>query len=199
MKLGVFGGSFDPVHLGHLVLAESAREALGLEQVLFIPARISPLKSQQPSAAPRERLEMLRLAVAGHAQFKVSDLELQRQGPSYTVDTLRQLAQDRQGDELVLLIGADSLTDLPAWSEPQEILRLARVAAVNRGRTPPVLPPDLLRLAPGAHERIQLVSMPAIDISATDLRQRVATGRSIRFLTPRAVELFIQQHRLYLA
>lgn len=197
MKLGLFGGTFDPVHLGHLLLAETAREACGLDEVWFVPARIPPHKQTAAITSPKARLEMLELAIAGHPQFRVDDLELRRDGPSFTVDTLRHLHDQRPADDLHVIIGADSLADLPTWKEPLEILRLAVVIAVNRGRSVPDLPAALENFGDAASERIHLVEMPAVDISATDLRDRCRSGKSIRYQVPRPVELYIQQHHLY--
>lgn len=197
MKLGVFGGTFDPVHLGHLLLAERAREACGLDQVWFLPARESPFKPEGTAASEKDRVEMLRLAIAGQPDFRVSELELQRPGPSYTVDTLQEIQRLHPEVELTLLIGADSLADLPRWKEPQEILKLARVAAMNRGQTPPDLSAVVQTLGAAARSRIEVIAMPAVGISATNIRAAVCEGRSIRFQTPRSVEEFIRERKLY--
>ncbi len=197
-RLGVFGGSFDPVHLGHLWLAETCREECSLDEVWFLPCGQAPHKPLGTLTAGRLRAEMLELAVAGDPRFGVCRIELDRSGPSYTVDTLRQLRDEDATRELFFLLGADSLIDLPLWREPHTILELATVVAVNRGRQSP---PDWTtleqRLGPVVRERVKLVTMPAIDISATELRERVRTGRSLRFRVPRAVEAYIRQHGLY--
>lgn len=198
MRLGIFGGTFDPVHYGHLLLAEQCREQLGLDEVWFLPAATSPFKQGQRTTSAEHRVAMLELAVAGHPAFRVSELELRRGGTSYTVDTLAELQAQHADHELFLLIGADSLTDLPHWREPARILELATVAAVNRGRSAADLEAIVPQL-PAAAGRVSLVQMPAVDISATDLRGRAAAGRSIRYLTPRPVEEYIRQHRLYSA
>lgn len=197
MRLGIFGGTFDPIHFGHLLLAETAREECRLDEVWFVPAHMAPHKLESRATAPKERLAMARLAIAGHAQFRVSDMELQRPGPSFTVDTLRQLAAERPQDELFLLVGADSLADFPTWREPAALFDLATVVAVNRGRSPASIEPVWQHLGIRRDEHFLQISMPAVDLSATDIRSRSAAGRSIRYQTPRAVELFIQQHRLY--
>ena len=197
-RLGIFGGSFDPVHLGHLLLADTCREVCSLDQVWFLPCGHPPHKPEGALTPGKQRAEMLEFAIAGDPRFGVCRIELDRSGRSYTVDTLRQLRDEDPSRELFFLMGADSLADLPLWREPQTILELATVVAVNRGRCPP---PDLglleSRLGPIVRERVQLVTMPAIDISATDLRERVRTGRSLRFRVPRAVEEYIAQHGLY--
>ncbi|HVJ85461.1 MAG TPA: nicotinate-nucleotide adenylyltransferase [Caulifigura sp.] len=199
MRLGLYGGTFDPVHMGHLLLAESCREQMRLDEVWFIPTGSPPHKVGVQIAPPKARREMLELALAGLPQFHVSRIELDRPGPHYTVETLGQLKGERPEDELFLLIGADSLHELHTWREPAEIARLAQIVAVNRGDEPLGATAGDFDLPTG--ERIQLatVKMPAVGVSATDLRRRVADGRSIRFQTPRAVEQYIRAHRLYQA
>lgn len=198
MRLGIYGGTFDPVHLGHLVLAETCRQQCALDHVLLIPAGSPPHKQGRELTAGPLRADMLEFAVAGYPEFSVDRSEIKRSGPSYTVDTLRSLRQNRPGDELFLLMGADSLNEFPLWHEPREIANLATLVVVNRGHMPP---PDLRLLVPHLGtdlvERIQCLSMPGIDISASDLRQRSRQHQSLRFLTPRAVERFIDQHKIY--
>lgn len=197
MRLGLYGGTFDPVHQGHLLLAETCREQLPLDEVWFIPTGTPPHKPGTAISPPKARREMLELAIAGLPQFHVSRIEIDRPGPHYTVDTLRQLRQERPDDELFLLIGADSLHDLATWREPAEIARLATIVAVNRGQS---TTGDAVRgtgLDPAILAGVRSISMPGIDVSASDLRQRVAADRSIRFQTPRAVEQYIRAHRLY--
>jgi nicotinate-nucleotide adenylyltransferase len=194
MRLGIYGGTFDPVHYGQLLAAEQCREQCRLDQLWFVPAASPPHKQDATITAGERRAEMLELAVAGMPQFAVNRIELQRQGPSYTVDTLAQLQDEDAGRELFLLIGADSVDEFPTWREPQRIAALATLVVINRGRTAP----DLTRLAEccGSREPI-VVPMPGIDLSATDIRQRVRSGQSIRFMTPRAVEAYLHEHRLY--
>jgi nicotinate-nucleotide adenylyltransferase len=200
MRLGYFGGSFDPVHYGHLLLAESCREQLALDAVWFVPAGTAPHKRGQTPASGEQRLEMLRLAIGGQTSFDVCELEIERGGVSYTVDTLRALKTEDASRELFLLVGADSLADLPNWREAAEICRLALPVVVGRPR---MFTPDcdcLTGVAP--RERIaemkrQRVEMPAVDLSSRDIRRRVAEGRSIRFMTPRAVEEYIRTAGLY--
>jgi nicotinate-nucleotide adenylyltransferase len=197
MRLGIFGGTFDPVHYGHLLLAESCRETLSLDEVWFLPAARSPHKPRAVMADDRDRLAMVELAIAGHPAFRASPLELDRGGASYTVDTLQQLREEDARRELFLLVGADSLIDFPTWRSPERILELATVVAVNRGRSTVETGPLVRALGNAALARIRLIDMPGIDISATDIRERVAAGRSIRYLTPRSVEAYIHQHALY--
>lgn len=204
MRLGVFGGSFDPVHLGHLLAAESCREQAGLDRVIFVPAAVPPHKQGRALAPAEHRLTMLRLATAGHDAFEVSTVELDRGGVSWTVDTLAALAATRPGAELRLILGPDALADLPTWREPERILLLAEPLAVERESLDDVAAlaadPRLADLlGPGRLARIvaERVRMPAIGIRATAVRDRVAAGRSIRHLVPRAVEAYVREHGLY--
>lgn len=198
MRLGIFGGSFDPVHYGHLILAEQCREQCELDEVWFVPARQPPHKTARHLSPEKARLEMLELATAGHEAFRVSDIELRREGLSYTVDTLQQLHDEGPQRELFFLIGGDSLFDLPHWREPDRIAELATIVAVNRaGRRLPERSELEQLLGPSLAARIKLVTMPAVDLSSTDIRARVQQGRSIRYLVPRAVEQYILEHGLY--
>jgi nicotinate-nucleotide adenylyltransferase len=199
MRLGLYGGTFDPVHYGHLLLAETCREAVGLDEVWFIPTGNPPHKPGVVISPAKERREMLELALAGLPQFHVSRIEIDRPGPHYTVETLRHLKTERPDDELFLLIGGDSLQELHTWREPTEIARLATIVAVNRGAAPAAGDGNAMEylLEFGVTIPIRTVHMPPIGISATDLRRRVAADRSIRFQTPRAVEQYIRAHRLY--
>lgn len=199
MKLGIFGGSFDPVHFGHLMLADAAREAAGLDQVIFVPADISPLKPDGPRAKDRQRLEMLQLALGGNESFTLSEMELKRDGISYTVDTLEQLHAERPDDELFLMVGADSLQDFGKWKDTRRICELAipLVAArhgssANLDRLSEFVNADRL-----AEIKAHAFEFPIIELSSTELRQRVAAGQSIRYRTPRAVECYIQNAKLY--
>lgn len=198
MRIGIYGGTFDPVHMGHLVLAETCREQCHLDRVIFIPAGIPPHKQGRELTAGPLRAEMLEFAVAGHPEFSVDRSEIKRTGPSYTVDTLRGLRQAYPNDELFFLMGADSLAEFSLWKEPREIAALASLIVVNRGTQPP---PELETLVPllsaESVARIQRVTMPGIDISASDLRRRAHSGHSLRYLTPRAVERFIIERQIY--
>ena len=200
MRLGLFGGSFDPVHCGHLLLAEFCRETSRLDQISFIPAATPPHKQARPLTAGEHRLAMLDLAVGGQEAMAVSRLELDRGGVSYTVETLRTIHAQEPAAELFLLMGADTLDDLPNWREPAEVLRLATPIVVRRtGQSEP----DFQCLAPlVAAQRLavlarHVVPMPLVEISSSDIRRRVAAGLSIRFQTPRAVEEYIRAQGLY--
>jgi nicotinate-nucleotide adenylyltransferase len=186
VRLGVYGGAFDPPHLGHLVAASDACEALGLHRLLWIPSAVHPLKAVGTAAAVR--LEMVRAAVAGDPRFAADDLELRRTGPSYTVDTLRALREREPGAELVFLTGADNLADLPRWREPDEIARLATLAVVSRAGE--ALPAD------AAYPAVA-VTVTRVDVSSTEIRRRVAAGQSIRYLVPEAVRAVIERAGLY--
>jgi len=194
MRVGVLGGTFDPVHIAHLVIAEHARQALSLDLVLFIPAGDPWRKSHREITPAEHRLAMLSLAVAGNDAFGVSDLELRRDGPTYTADTLAVLAGERLDDEFWFIVGADALADLPNWHEPSRIVKHARLA---------VAPRDVQEanvVAQGVaefRERIDLFWAPRIELSSTGIRERVAAGGSIRYLVPDAVAAYIHDHRLY--
>lgn len=197
MKLGIFGGTFDPVHYGHLQLAEACRQELELDEVRFIPAGSPPHKSGQISDG-HARADMLKLAVSGYPEFTVDRREIRRSGPSFTVLTLEEISQELPEAELFFLMGADSLVDFPGWREPDRILELSSVVAVNRPGSVQWTSEQLQQAAGDLNSaRIRLVSMPGADISASDLRERVRAGREIRFLTPRAVQAFLTEHNLY--
>jgi nicotinate-nucleotide adenylyltransferase len=200
MRLGVFGGTFDPVHTGHLVLAEQCREQGRLDRVLFVPAARPPNKLDAPLTPFAQRVEMLELAVAGQPAFRVDELEKDRPGPSYTVHTLEELRRRHPGDEFFLLLGSDTLHDLKHWYQPERIAELAGFLVMLRPDWPAFSEDELaaaLKLPDRAALRYQLVQTPLIDISSRDLRRRVAEGRSVRYLLPRAVEAYINDKQLY--
>ena len=200
MRLGLFGGSFDPVHNGHLLLAECCREQCRLDQIWFIPAAVAPHKRQQSFSAAEHRVEMLSLAIAGHASFGICEVEVERGGVSYTVDTLRAITENEPDAELFLLMGADTLADLANWHQPTEVLAMATPVVVARAGQPE---PDYRAVAslvsPERLSRFRkfTVSMPQVELSSSEIRRRVADGQSIRYQTPRAVEKYIEAHGLY--
>ena len=190
-RLGLFGGTFDPIHVAHLVLAEQAREQLRLDRVMFMPSAVPPHKIGRSISPAKTRMEMVELAVAGFPEFVVSDMEIKRNGPSYTVDTLSALRESHPQTELFLLLGGDSLVDFPTWRSPQEILSLASLAVMERVGSPSI------ELDPALAGKVTNVEAPFLDVSGTDLRRRIEKGRSIRFLVPAAVEAFIEAQGLY--
>jgi len=186
MRIGIFGGSFNPIHIGHLVTAERVAEALHLEQVLFIPTARTPLKRPGDLATPRDRWTMLRLALRGHPRFRAWDLEIRRGGVSYTVDTLRELRK-RRGADLYLIMGSDAVDLLPRWKAPDEVRRLATLVVATR---------------PGHRPRRRLpksitVRVPLLEISGTEIRDRLRRGLPIRHLVPEAVERYLLRKRPY--
>ena len=196
-RLGVFGGTFDPIHNGHLFIAEEAADRLDLDSVEFIPSRTPPHRAQEPAASPVNRLEMVRAAIAHNGRFTASDAELVREGPSYTVDTLRGLRSERPDAEIYFIVGMDSLHDMPNWREPAEILSLAFIVAVERGGHEQRGLDVLERLLPMARGRVTLISGLGLEISATEVRQRLAESRSVRYLVPDPVIDYIASHGLY--
>jgi nicotinate-nucleotide adenylyltransferase len=189
-RIGLFGGTFDPPHVGHLVLAEWARARLRLDRVVFMPAGTPPHKRGRPLTGAAHRLAMTRLAVRGNPAFAVSDFEARRHGPSFTVDTLRDLRVRHPGARLFLLMGADSLADFPVWHEPAEIARLATlVVAARPGARRPARVPRGLRIA--------RLDNPVVAVSSSALRARARAGRSLRYLVPDPVAAYIARHGLY--
>ena len=186
-RLGVFGGTFDPPHVGHLIVASDACDVLRLDRMLFVPAAVPPHKPDGVVATPEQRLEMVRAAIAGDARFEADDLELRREGRSYSVDTLRELRERYPDAELFFVLGADQLRDFHSWREPGEIARLARLAAVARNGDPvPAIPYEVTR-----------VPVTRIDVSSTDVRRRIAEGRSVRYLLPEGVAEVVREYGLY--
>lgn len=197
-RIGVFGGTFDPIHYGHLIAASELRYALSVDRVLFVPASRPPHKQSRVTGSDEHRLSMLRLAIAGEPDFQLSMVEYERSGLSYTVDTLTALQREYPDAELFLFLGEDALRDLPTWHQPEGIVSLARLGIATRPRSH--LDLDVLEHAlPGVRGRIELVPTPSIGISATDLRSRVAGGRPIRYQTPDVVIEYIRDHGIYRA
>jgi nicotinate-nucleotide adenylyltransferase len=200
-KLGILGGSFNPIHVGHLVLAETAREALGLDRVILIPAKLPPHKRAEALAGGADRLAMVRLAIAGNPAFAVSDIELRRPGVSYTVDTVRALRKRLgPGTVIYFLIGMDTVAELATWREIARLARLCKFVPLNRpGHSVPnvaTLERTLGRLPARAMLK-RALDMPLIGISSSEIRRRVAEGRTIRYLVPDAVAAYIRRKRLY--
>lgn len=195
VRLGVLGGTFDPPHTGHLVLAEQAREQLTLDRVLWVPAGDPWRKSTVEVSPAEDRCAMVRLAIEENPTFELCTLEVDRSGPSYSVDTFSRLAETYRGGELFFILGLDSLRDLPAWREPQRLLELTWLAVAPRAGER-LTEAELEGLLPGLAERVVWVEMPRIDISATELRRQAAGGHSLRYQVPAPVEAYIREHRL---
>lgn len=195
----MLGGTFDPVHYGHLRLAETARgaERLSLDRILFVPAGQPWRKSDRAVSHPSHRAAMLGLAIEGNSAFEMSTLEVEREGPSYTVDTLEILHEHHPGSELFLVLGEDALADLPNWRDPDRIIRLAWLAVASRSNSSPERLTKPESLTPGAWERVLSLPMEALEISGSGIRENVRRGFSIRYLVPEAVRLYIEDHGLY--
>jgi nicotinate-nucleotide adenylyltransferase len=187
LRLGLFGGTFDPPHIGHLVVAQDVVETLGLDRLLFVPARVPPHKTEREISPPGIRLEMVLAMVAGNDRFGVSEVELRREGPSYTVDTLTHYREQKPEAEIFFLMGADQATALDTWQEPGRVSDLATLVVMDRAGAG----------APAG----DFLSVPVtrVDLSATEIRKRVLDGRSIRYLVPEAVRQIIESNRLYRA
>jgi nicotinate-nucleotide adenylyltransferase len=190
VKTGIFGGTFDPPHIGHLIAAQDACTELQLDRIFFVPAGQPPHKVDQDVSPAAVRLQMLRAALADDDRFQVCDLEIQRMGPSFTVDTLDQLHVRYPSDDFFLLLGADQVKELRTWRQPERIAELAQIVLVSRAGV--ALVPELQMLV------AKSIEVTRIDVSATRIRARVAAGHSIRYLVPPAVEAIIQERGLYL-
>jgi nicotinate-nucleotide adenylyltransferase len=196
VRLGILGGTFNPPHLAHLVCAQEAHRELELDRVLFVPASIPPHKAVEAEPGAHHRLELCRLAVDGDERFAVCDLELRRDGPSYTVDTLKELSSQSPTNELFLILGGDIAAGLPQWREPERVLELATVAiAERRGTARGTVQQALDQLKGG--DRARFFAMPRIGISSTMVRRRVGAGQPIRYFVPDGVLDYIERHGLY--
>jgi len=200
MNIGVMGGTFDPIHNGHLVVAEETRVRLNLAEILFVPAGQPWLKTNRAILAAEHRMQMVRLAIAAKPYFKLSAVEIERTGPSYTVDTMAELqSQFGAGNKLFFILGWDNLAELPQWHEPSRLITMCYLVAVPRPGYPPPDLDSLEAIIPGLTQRVTLFDNPQIDISASVIRDRVARGLSIRHLVPEPVERYIREQRLYAA
>ncbi len=199
MSIGVMGGTFDPIHIGHLIVAEEVRVRLNLAEVLFVPAGQPWLKPNSPVSAAEHRVQMVRLAIVDKPHFKLSTMEIERAGPTYTVDTIAELkGQLGAGDELFFILGWDSLAELPQWHEPSRLIKMCHLVAVPRPGYPVPDLKSLEALIPGLSKSTILLDTQEIDISASGIRSRLARGLSVRHLVPEPVEKYIRQHKLYL-
>ena len=198
MNIGVLGGTFDPIHNGHLIIAEEARARLNLAEILFVPAGLPWLRMDSPMAAAEHRVQMVRLAIGDKPYFKVSTIEIERAGPSYAVDTIAELkGQFGAGDELFFILGWDSLAELPKWREPERLIKMCRLVAVPRPGYPKVDLKSLEATIPGLAQRVILLDKPEVDISGSEIRKRVAKGLSISQFVPEPVDRYIREQGLY--
>ena len=190
-KLGILGGTFDPIHMGHLVLAEQAREQFQLEQIIFIPSASPPHKTEQELSLAIHRFEMTKLALEGNRYFSVSDIELKRKGLSYTIETLRELKGLYKDSEIYFLTGSDVLEEITTWKDPEEIYKLARIVIAVR--------PGFDKFDPENHfaKKSVIVRITGVDISSTQIREKVRNGESIKYLVPSKVEEYIKKKNLY--
>ena len=198
MTTGIIGGTFDPIHIGHLIAAEQAQTKLGLTKVLFMPAGQPWFKANNGITSAQHRVEMVRLAISSNPSFKLCTVETGRTGPSYTIDTMVELS-DKQGvDNPYFIIGSDSLEGFPLWKEPVKLLQMCRLVVVSRSGSMQIDLSSLEAAVPGLLDNITLLDMPIINISSSDIRGRMAQGESIRYLVPAEVWQYIVKHRLYL-
>ena len=192
MKAGIFGGTFNPPHMAHLVAAESVRDHLKLDKVLFVPAALPPHKIKEKIISAEHRLQMVKLAISDNPLFELCDMELHRTGPSYTIDTILELKRKFPEDNFYLIMGIDLLIDFDKWKKPDKILEKCRVVAMNRPGF------DLAMVDKELLLRVELVNIPSVDVSSTSIRRRVKSGRSIKYLVSPAVEYYIYSNSIYL-
>ncbi|MGI2292759.1 nicotinate-nucleotide adenylyltransferase [Paenibacillus sp. GXUN7292] len=191
--IGIMGGAFDPIHIGHLIAAESAREACKLDEVWFIPTFGSPLKANRPGAEGHHRLAMVEAAISGNSAFRAIDMELARGGTSYSIDTAAELLRQYPAYSFSYIIGSDRINDLPQWHRVEELAAIVSFIGLER----PSDAPRLEQLSPRLKERLQMVQMPAIGLSSTALRDKLSAGQSVRYEIPAEVEAYIRRHDLY--
>lgn len=196
--IGVFGGTFDPIHMAHLAVAEAARDAVGLERVLFVPAGEPPHKRDRAITPAEHRLAMVEAAIAGNDGFAVNRMEMERSGPSYTIDTVRALTADAgMAGRVALVLSAEAFLEFPTWREPVAILELAALVVAPRDGYPDATPAFLERAFPGVATRVVFLDGPRLRLSASELRTLASAGRSLRYLVPDAVAAYIGDHALY--
>ena len=199
MKIGVLGGTFDPIHNGHLGIAASACLQLGLAQVMFVPAREPWLKGSRTIASSQHRVEMVTLAISADPRYNISYVDLEREGPSYTVDTLSDLRNGLgSADDLYFILGMDALEGLPDWREPGRIIKMCHLVVARRPGTAPIDLMALEKRLPGVSEKVIVIGNDLYDINSTDIRHRVANKQSINGLVTDAVEAYIRENGLYL-
>ncbi|HEY3875601.1 MAG TPA: nicotinate-nucleotide adenylyltransferase [Candidatus Kapabacteria bacterium] len=190
-RIGMFGGTFDPPHLAHLIAGERAAEAYELDKLLFVPANVPPHKASLPITPAEHRLAMLRLAIEGNAKFEVSDLEMKRPSPSFTIDSLDEIKSRYGVSSIFLFIGFDQLAMFHSWKDYERILSENTVVAMNRPSF------DIIKSDPLLRERVRFLAIPQLEISSTDIRSRVREGKSVRYFVPKNVSDYMEKHRLY--
>ena len=188
-KIAILGGSFNPIHIGHLILANTVCEEFNLDKIIFVPCYIQPLKSNKDFASAEDRLAMIKLAIQNNPKFELSDIEIKRKGKSYTVDTLKYFKQ--KYDDLYFVIGADNIKDFHRWKEPDTILKLAKLIVTNRGGIELKIPKRL------RGKKIFVCKIPDIEISSTLIRNNIRSNKSIKYLVPEKVEKYIIKNKLY--
>lgn len=198
MKIGVFGGTFDPVHNGHLAIAEEVKTQLAVTEVWFVPAGQPWLKTGRTISTREQRVAMVEMAIAGKPYFKLSKLEVAKPGPSYTIDTIAELKQQLKSAELFFIMGWDSLNNLPLWKESSRLIKICRLVAIPRPGNPPPNLTVLEKALPGLSENVVMLDKPNLDISATAIRDRVTKGLPIDGMVPEAVANYIRRNRLYI-
>lgn len=191
MRIGLFGGTFDPIHIGHLIIAETVRDVLKMDKIIFIPAVNPPHKQGKLITSSVHRIAMIRLAIANHADFQLSEIEVVREGISYTFDTIKIFQELYPAGEMVFLMGADSLRELHTWHKPEQLVKMIKTVVFPR---PSV---DLDQVDPFFFDHIDFINAPLIGISSSEIRQNVRSERSIRYLVPDSVAEYIQENRLY--
>ncbi|MCE2462498.1 MAG: nicotinate-nucleotide adenylyltransferase [Dehalococcoidia bacterium] len=195
MRVGILGGTFDPIHVGHLLIAEDARVSMELEEVLFIPTGQPWMKSGRALSPAHHRMNMVRMAIASNPFFRASSMEIERPGPTYTVDTLREMRHELGGeDDLYFILGSDSSDEFHRWKEPEEVLRLCTIVTMPR---PGSLKHGLSAIDQSGSGNVVLLEGPLMDISGTEIRRRVSLGLSVRYLVPHEVEHYIRRYGLY--
>ncbi|MFZ4813543.1 MAG: nicotinate-nucleotide adenylyltransferase [Phototrophicaceae bacterium] len=196
-RVGIFGGSFNPLHQGHLIVAEFAAESFDLDYVLFAPVLHPPHKDGSGMVAIGHRLKMIELAIASNARFKLSRVDIERPGPHYSVDTVKLIQDEYPTSQLYFVMGGDSLKSYPAWYKPMEIIQYARLAVMRRPSSRPVQPDMHDGLLPGLSDYVDMIEAPPIGISSTRVREQLSRGKSVRYLLPDAVLDYIHAHHLY--
>jgi nicotinate-nucleotide adenylyltransferase len=198
MKVGILGGTFDPIHIGHLIVAEEARYQLGLGRVIFLPAGKPYFKKDRIVSTKNDRLEMIRLGIKDNPLFEVSEIELAREGPTYSIDSIKRLKKEL-GDnvQLCFLIGMDALADMHKWKHPAELIEICQVVGLTRAEYDAFDWAKIEGKMPGAMQKIKIIEVSKIGVSSTDVRMMVASGISVRYLVPDAVVRYIEEHKLY--